>query len=122
MPYQLSTQSVKKNCETPVHVAGIAGVTRGGALVTRLTSAASAPFGPNITPAANIATAIPLFFIKRVSPQETRPHTCHRRAFSCAHAIAIICADLPDLLSAQRVKLWRGEFCVTRSRRNDVVP
>src|ERR1700761_6360837 len=77
MPYQLSTQSLRKNWETPVHVAGIIGVTSGGALVTRSTSAASARFGPNNAPAARIATAIPVFLIT-ILPRETKPQNCRR--------------------------------------------
>src|SRR6202021_71979 len=70
MPYQLSWQSVRKNCETPVQLAGSVGVTRGGALVTRSTSAASAPFGPDKIPAAKIATAMPLFHITNSPPRK----------------------------------------------------
>src|SRR5471030_1451564 len=84
MPYQLSTQSVRKNWETPVHVAGSVGVTSGGALVTKSTSAASAPFGPDKIPAAKIATAMPLFHIAKFSLEKTKPRNCYRQRHSRA--------------------------------------
>src|ERR1700677_1396830 len=75
MPYQLSWQSVIKNCETPVQVAGSVGASSGGALVTRSTSAASAPLGPDKIPAAKIATAITLFHISNSPPRKQNPPT-----------------------------------------------
>src|ERR1700693_6245558 len=88
MPYQLSKQSVRKNCETPVHVAGSVGATRGGAaragaLVIRSASAASAPFGPDTAVAAKRAAATTMFLIK-ILPKKTRPHNRHRQRHSPA--------------------------------------
>src|ERR1700683_4797337 len=104
MPYQLSWQSVRKNCETPVQLAGSVGATRGGALVTRSTSAASAPFGPDKIPAAKIATAMPLFHITNSPPRKQSPQRPSTKAFACRSSMAWVCENPASGRSAQRAK------------------